>query len=83
MIIPILQMRTVRPREEKQLATKYVHGRVKAGLPVRAPSLPSSPQLLWMLWVKREGRAHRPGCKTPPPLPSPSLSSPGSLRDSP
>ena len=70
MIIPILRMRTVRPREEKQLATKYVHGRAKAGLPMRAPSLPSSPQLLWMLWVKQEGTAHRPGCKMPlPPLP--------------
>ena len=35
-----------RAREEKQLATKYVCGRVKAGLPERAPSLPSGPQLL-------------------------------------
>lgn len=54
-------MRTLRPREAKQLTVKYVHGGAKAGLPMKGPFLPSGPLQLWMQSVKIEGTARRPG----------------------
>ena len=55
------------PREEKRLATKYVRGRVKAGLPERALSLPSGHSCSSDAVGEAGKDSTRPGCRTPPP----------------
>lgn len=57
----LLQMQTLRSREAEQLAVKCVHGRAKAGVPMRAPFLPSGPLQLWMLQARMEETARKPG----------------------